>query len=253
MRTRRSSWPVAALGALLFSGCVAVDFDGIRRDFEAAVAAEFSGQLKAAPFTDPYRAVVSAISDTDFSRLEPEELSEAWMMWVVSLWRSGNLQQAQMVAQDALRGSWLAPGSRERVLTRLVEALSHDELIREAWGVRGSDLALFVERYQSQFGAAANGIQTTISEMDSTTPADVRHYVAYQRWRVIQNWRQVLSGLPGEDSIAAHEESAKAFVPIQGLSDSQILEVLRNEAETSRDSIPSDHPLRELIRADGGG
>lgn len=85
--------------------------------------------------------------------------------------------------------------------------------------------------------------------MGPATPPNTHHYLSYQRWRVLQNWRSVINSIDAGNDQQDHnaqkdalEEAGKQF---NGKS-------LKEATKYFEFSIPEGNSLRDLIAAQSG-
>jgi hypothetical protein len=80
--------------------------------------------------------------------------------------------------------------------------------------------------------------------MDSTTPASVRHYHAYHKWRILFNWETIIDTLSGGTTAA--DQILRNIRPRFGGKD------LLDMADAARQSVPVGDPLRVIMDAEMG-
>lgn len=232
---------ILCLTLALAAGCRTIAFRDIQRDFQDAVRADNAGD----PFSDGHESVVATLTPEYISALDARLRPNAWMLRAVSAWRSGQYRMANESAERGRRDPGLVSGSRDDVILNLVPALAIDgeqtaRLSRAPAALSGADY----RNYETAYKLALQQISEARNRFNEKTPEDVAAYFYYQRWRLLQHWTAAINRLdPREpDAIVAATEQARRILgkPL----DEAVIE--------SRDKIPTGHPLRNLVRAQGG-
>ncbi len=221
--------------ALVAASCPrTLAYRAVQDDFETAVLAD-------GPGLDP-QAVVASLDDARIARLDSELRANAWMMRSFSEWRAGALDAAKVSSERGVRAGPV-PGSRDDVLLHLVPALVVDSQVMDAWQAGSRTLALADYRAGPgrDMATALAKLEEAQRRYGASTPVSTKHYVAYHRWRLIQNWREIISHLPTPAERNAAREQARQ----DGRS-------LREAADAARDAIPAGQPLRQRIAEQGG-
>lgn len=253
VRTRPARWlPVVGL-IVLAAACRTFDYRGIQRDFTAAVAADNTGSvnpLAAAATEGGYALIVEELTEGRIEGLDPRLRANAWMLRAVSEWRTGLFDEARASANRGLNEAALRPGSRDQVILTMIPGLVVDSELRERFvvGERPVDPVTYDDTYHQGFTVALAAFDEALTAMGDATPQDIRYYFAYQKWRIVQNWRQVIEALPSSTAadLDAQDEQLRRAAEVAGGN-------LGDVARGLRDEIPAAHPLRGLIAAQGGG
>ena len=238
-RNLTASLALAVL-AVSLTGCRVLDYRAVQRDFNLAVQADNAEQ----PFTEPHAQIVATLTTNYIAKLDPKLRPNAWMLRAVSAWRSGQLELARTSAEQGLHESALQAHSRDAVILKLVPGLGVDSELLGKWRVASNHLsAAQYAPFASDFRTAWDQLQSAQAEVGPPTPESVISYVHFQKWRVLEDWRIVLSGLTDDTTRQSARDEAK-----------QVLgKDLKEAADAERNAIPAGHPLREYIRARGGG
>ena len=197
-----------------------------------------------------YAEIVEDLDSEKIEGLDPKLHANAWMILAYAQWKTGRLEDAVSSAERGSRASGLEAGTRDAVFLELLPALVVDSEIAADWekagrGLSAADYADYERKFRTGYGellAAERAIQPTTSEA-------AKFYVAYQRWRILNNWRLVIASIAtadGQPDFTAQGDAGTAAAGIVGSS-------LKQAANAARDQIPADDPLRELISAQGGG
>jgi len=219
--------------------CATFGYRSVQSDFEAAVLADNqeldpiidrSGQL--------YAEVVGALSAERIASLEPRLRANAWLLRAFSQWRLGAFADARA---SAARGRNAGPAlhSRDDVLLHLIPALAIDSEAMQAFVAAGRRVepARYQARFAPDFATALEQVGAAEARFGAATPHSTRFYVLYQRWRLVANWREVVSRLPDAEA----RRQARAHARVDGLS-------LADAANAAREAIPESYFLRQRMR-----
>jgi hypothetical protein len=97
--------------------------------------------------------------------------------------------------------------------------------------------------FSSDFETGLKALDDGFDQAGPATPPEVGWYYHYHRWRLIQNWRSVVNSIDDDEDRGIAKADAEGKVG----------QKLRNAMNAERDMIPTNHPLHELILAQGGG
>ncbi len=237
---------VAALAFL--AGCGTLAYRSVQDNFVDAVEAD--NAWSTSPFganaaEGIYRDVHSTLTSDYIAELDPRLHANAWLLRAVSAWRIGDFNDARSAANNGRTAAVAASqnGSRDHVMLTMLDGLVIDSDLRARYDNHQNPLDL--NAYQSTF---EQDFQTALTSLDhgpgvagNATPPETLWYYHYHRWRLIQNWRTVVNTLNDSD-----RSTAKAAA--QGV----LGNTFRATMNTSRDAIPANHPLHQLILALGG-
>ncbi len=240
MKTKRTRfqrrWVLVALLVLASVGCATFEYRNVQSEFEEAVISD-NAQLD--PVIDRseelYRAVAKSLTDERIAGLDPKLRANAWMIRAFSEWRSGQLAQSRTSATAGLNENPVAH-SRDDILLHLIPALIIDSEIMIGWidAGRRTDPDTYRRSQERDFATAIDKVDEARARIGPPTPRSTAYYVEYQNWRILQNWRLVISKIPDRDERRAARDRAK----VGG-------KTLAQAAHASRDSIPQGHPLRQ--------
>ena len=245
------------VGAVAATGCAPVaqvrqtlDLRDTQQRFAQAVIVDNGASVD--PFVAGqsealFAAVIDDLDDQRIAGLEPRLQANAWMMRSVAAWRSGRAAEALASAERGLAASALQAQSRDQVLLTLIPALVIDSDLRQR--LSRDDKRVSADSYAGPDGYRAN-FETAVGAVDRAralvgpaTPESTVHYVSYHAWRVLTNWRYVISRIEAADARQAARQAAADFLDGAGLEAS---------ATAAATAIPSDAALRRLIREQGG-
>jgi hypothetical protein len=129
----------------------------------------------------------------------------------------------------------------------LIPALVIDADLRRRALVDGTELTSAgyegADGYRRNFETALQTLGAARGLIDVSTPTSVIYYIEYQRWRLLTNWRDVMSRLVPDDVRLGAKRAAAATLNVESVE----LAVRQSVA-----AIPEGEPLRELIRRTGG-
>ncbi len=240
---------VASILLLVGAGCVTIEYRDVQSDFERAVRID-NGET-VSPFTEDnsseaYQGIIDRLSKEQIDKLDDRLKANAWLLRSFSSWRVGNLEDARKSANNGLKQGTLRGSSRDKVLLLLVPALVVDSETMTAWVGAGSQTSpqVYMDTYEKDFKLAWDKLIKAEQEIGEPTPNSTSYYVQYQKWRILQNWRQVIDSFPrGENTERrAAKDRAKAKVG----------DDLGRAAKKAKEQIPADHTLHKLIEAQEG-
>jgi hypothetical protein len=221
-------------------GCQTLQYREVQRDFEQAVRADIEGSES--PFIDWYGSVLDQLTPDAIAALDPRLRPNAWMLRAVSAWRSGQFGLSRASARDGLNDANLRPHSRDEVILRMIDALVIDSELFERFRQAGSSVnPEDYPAYESDFKTALMVLEEARNRIQEPTPVSVRHYWHYQRWRILQNWSQVISAID-PTAVETMQQASQEAARFLGQD-------LSSAAAAMRDAIPADHPLHRIIRA----
>ncbi len=230
-----------SLGSL--TACHTLDYREVQSQFQEAVQADNSGT----PFTRQHADIVDHLTPDYIAKLDPRLRPNAWTLRAISAWRAGLTNDvAEQSAAHGLKEPTLVAGSRDQVVLMMIPALVVDSDLLRRWLAANRNVTNnYGAVFEKGFQAALRELQKVPPVMNERTPVDARAYFHYQRWRILQNWTSVIGNLKPVEAAAEANQRAKDFIGNPA--------GLVAAANDDRDQIPNDHPLRALIRAEGGG
>lgn len=226
----------------LQTGQQAFELRAVHATFAAAVTADNTATVD--PFLAGqgealYTEVKRALTDAQIATLDPRLQANAWLLRAVAAWRTGEPAVAISAATRGLAVPELVPQSRDQILLALVPALAIDSELRERLARQpGSWSAEAYAGAHADFVTATTRLGEAEALIGPATPATVIHYVAYQRWRLLTNWRFAINRL---DTRAARQAAhAEATSRLAGVTLAQAI-------DAAATTIPEGEPLRQLL------
>jgi hypothetical protein len=229
--------------AVGLAGCPTLHYPKIQSDFQEAVRIDNGTSVQ--PFTDSstdelFEDIVRRLSDESIAKLDRRLRPNAWLLRSYSAWRAGDLKDARSSASKGLDAG-PADGSRDSVVLTLMPALVIDSEIRERWRADGKVVEpAAYQSYERDFATALQKLDAAERQKTAATPLSALYYLQYQRWRILQNWRQVIGTIP--ERTERNDARSSAELKLGGVK-------LKAAGEKARDAIPPGHQLRALIAA----
>lgn len=236
------------LASLLLCACSEIsptlDFHRVETEFDQAFDTDrlYTGRISAAP--SGYNNVIRSLPQSGIAKLDPQTHATAWMMRAVAEWRTGSFANANASAASGLAAA-PRPHSREQVLLTMIPALVIDSQNITAWKAAG--MACTAEQYagmETSYLSALKTLDAAQAVMDSSTPESVRHYHAYQKWRMLFNWETIIDNLSGGRAMADD-----VILKIRPRLDGHDLLDL---ADAVRQTVPAGNPYRVIMDAEMG-
>ena len=236
------------LACLLLAACSVIsptlDYGRVQAEFERTFRSDhlYTGRISPAPAG--YHQVLHSLSTAGINKLDANQLPVAWMMRAVAEWRTGSLVSASASSASGL-SAIPRPHSREQVLLLMIPALVTDSQIISTWKAAG--MACTAEQYapiESACLGAMKSLAAAEAAMDGTTPASVRNFHAYHKWRILFNWETIIDTLSGGTTVA--DQILRNIRPRFGGQD------LLDMADAARQSVPAGDPLRVIMDAEMG-
>lgn len=176
-----------ALAPLFMSACNTLEYRSVQDTFEVAVQAD-NPQGEGKIFTqDGYADVAAALTDEYIAELDPRLQPNAYLLRSMSYWRMGDLDNA-LKSATAGDGLQQREGSRDHVLLALMRSLI---AFTEAAGGNTQGNYISVDEYNKLFKSfklAMEEWDVAMGRVNASTPASTRHYLYFQRWRMIATW-----------------------------------------------------------------
>jgi len=244
MKTNLKSLACLFILSLVLCGCSTFEYRSIQSEFEVAAQGDnytsATTFTESSVFTDPgYEAVLEKLDADYIEQLDEKLRPNACMLKAVSEWRVGKLKEAHVSAIQGLAANPIEH-SRDKVVLTLIPALIIDSEIHKNWLNSGKSFSS--EEYATakrDFVTALNFVAVAESEFGPATPESAKYYCYYQKWRLIQNWWQVIIKQPEGTSAQLRDEAKRHLGgknPVEA-------------AEETKAKIPSNHQLRLLIEA----
>ena len=239
----------AALVVMLavVAACGTIQYRDVQGEFVNAVAADNAWAVS--PFGGNaaeglYNSILVQLTDDYIAKLDARLQPNAWLLRAVSEWRLGEFSNARSSAAKGLgRLQDKQRGSRDHVMLAMLDGLIIDsDLLARYQALPDVTLADYQNDFAADFATALQALDDGYGQAGPATPAEVGWYYHYHRWRLIQNWRSVVNSLDDEDRRIAKADA-----------EGQVGQKLRKAMDAERDMIPENHPLHELILAQGGG
>ena len=127
-------------------------------------------------------------------------------------------------------------GARDKVLAQLLPVLIAESSLMKSFQPSGDFSYSLYKNFESKY----SGFLKKITEVDDSvagTPGSIKFYLAYQGWRVLENWNIVISTLKTDT------DKKKALDSVQNKFGSSIDDLISSYKE----KIPKGHPLAQLI------
>jgi hypothetical protein len=236
------------------TACGTIQYRDIQGEFVEAVSADNAwsvSPLGASAAEGLYSSILVQLTDEYIAKLDDRLKLNAWLLRAVSEWRLGKFSNARVSVVNGLREKQPNQDhSRDHVMLAMLNGLIIDsDRLPKYQGLTSDspNKTITLGKYESEFSpdfkTALDALDEGYKQAGPATPQEVGWYYNYHRWRIIQNWRSVVNSIEPQES----RESAK--------NDAQdkLGNKFRKTMDAERDEIPSGHPLRELIRAQGGG
>jgi hypothetical protein len=247
----RRGWSFFAIAlSFLLSSCAAMDYRAIQAQFDRAAQIDngnsASAYTEATVFTEPgYDVVLQQLTPAYINALDQRLRPNAWLLRAVSQWRTGRLEAARNSARMGLAEPDLQEQSRDKVILLMIPGLVIDAELEKQWKAAGrtftaTQYAEVGKNYCTIFGT----FDIAEAAMGPATPPSIRHYLSYQRWRVLQGWRSVINSIDSEAGASADDEQRRA---LDNAADCTGGKSLKEMAGAMAASIPQGHPLRELM------
>ncbi|HYC55615.1 MAG TPA: hypothetical protein VEL28_11850 [Candidatus Binatia bacterium] len=240
------------LALTVVAACTPMQYRDVQDDFHAAVAGdnvqtfETVGALTTNDSERRYAEIEARLTDDEIARLDQRLRPNAHAIRAVSQWRSGKLVEAR---ETALAGQALpnvAQSPRDHLVLLMIPALVIDEQLVARYRNAGETVteADYTGSYAANFATAAEVLQKAGQSVQASTPESVIYYVHLQRWRVLQNWFVVISGIDrgGSESPAAVR---RALTDARQRLGVELAAAMTAEEKT----IPDGHPLRQTMTA----
>lgn len=247
---------VAALVVMLVTvtACGTIQYRDVQGEFVEAVSADNAWSVSpfgASAADGLYRSILVQLTDEYITKLDDRLKLNAWLLRAVSEWRLGEYSNAKDSAANGLKD--MQPnqnGSRDHVILAMLNGLIIDSSrlpkYRElATNTPNKQITLteYEDEFSADFKTALKALDDGYDLAGPATPPEVGFYYNYHRWRIIQNWRSVVNSIEPEESRNTAKNDAQE----------RLGKKFRAAMDAERNSIPTGHPLRELIRVQGGG
>lgn len=233
---------------LLLVACSTLSYRDIQRDFNAAVEAdnirsvEALGALTSSGAEQLYEGIRLRLTDGEISRLDDRLKPNAYAIRAVAEWRTGKLAEARGTAIAGLKLSNVAGSPRDQMVLEMIPALVIDEELVSRFRRAGMTVSKleYDARYASDFATAASTLKDVGDAVLPSTPEAILYYVSLQRWRILQNWRVVISKIQeGPEAREAAREDAGRRLGVP----------LLEEIKRIEESVPAGEPIRKAMEA----
>jgi hypothetical protein len=249
---RSQTFLVVVWASVLLAGCTTLTYRSIQDEFNKAVEAdnvrtvEALGALTSSDAEHRYEDIAAKLDDRYISGLDDRFKPNAHALRAVAQWRSGRPQAARETALAGLKLSNVASSPRDRMVLAMIPAVVIDEELVAKFKAAGRSVseADYNATYVKDFATAAAMLKEAAAHVDPATPETIVFYVHLQRWRVLQNWRVVISGIDGGRlSGADARDRAHADAKVR-LGQDLIVEIKSEEQ-----LVPADSPIRKAMEA----
>lgn len=246
-------WFSAILLVFFLCSCMTLDYRGIQGLFEQAVQLDngrsVSAFTESSVFTEPgYGDVTAQLTPEYIQKLDQRLRPNAWLLLSTSQWRMAKLTEARESAQKGLNEPALQKQSRDQVLLLMIPGLAIDMEIEKTWKEAGMKFTpAQYTKVAKDYATVFDSFSDAEKAMGPATPPNTRHYLNYQRWRVVQGWRFVINSIDAgndqQDNDAQNDALKEAGKQFNG-------KPLHDVAKSLESSIPAGNPLRDLIAAE---
>jgi len=220
--------------------------EATRADNQSAVDPSSADPLVQSTAAAAYPSIAAELTPERIAALDPKLRGNAWDIRGYSQWRAGLYKDAVGSSTSGLATPGLGP--RDRILLQLLPALAVDSEAKDMWAAKKGTLTeADYPPFQESFAEACRALGKAQDLIDESTAPSTQYYLAYQRWRILNNWNIVIG------SIDKQNASSPARVAARAQAEKTVGSELSAAARAARDSIPSGVPLRQLIKAQGGG
>ena len=240
------------LSAVVLASCSTLKYRDIQNNFNAAVAADnvqaadSLGALTSSDAQQRYDEIQAQLSDAEIEKLDERLRPNAYAILAVSQWRSGKLKEARASARKGQDLKNVANSPRDQVVLMMIPALVIDAELVTKFKAAGGQVseAEYNATYPADFNTAAGELANAVSAVQPGTPESVIYYVHLQRWRVLQNWRVVISRIEPDAANGAEARNRARTDAQQRLGQALVAEIASEE-----NAVPVDNPLRKAMNA----
>jgi hypothetical protein len=249
---RQVTFLVVLWAGAVLTGCTTLDYRAIQDQFNKAVAAdnvmtvEALGALTSSDAGQRYEDIDRKLDDRTISNLDDRIKPNAFALRAVSQWRCGKLHAARETAIAGLKLPNVTASPRDRLVLAMIPALVIDEELIAKFKAAGRSVSEvdYNSTYSKDFATAAAMLKESTVSVDPTTPEAIVFYVRMQRWRVLQNWRVVISRIDG-GRLSGAEARDRAYVDAKTRLGQELLAEVKSEEQL----VPLDSPIRKAMEA----
>jgi hypothetical protein len=239
---------VLAIAGLAFGCPSTFHYRTLQSEFIEAAHADNQASvdpLSASTADASYASIAAELTPERIAELDPKLRGNAWVIRSYSHWRSGRYRDAIASADIGLKTDGVGP--RDRILLQLLPALAVDSEAKDLWVAKNRTLtAADYAPFKQAFTQAYGEIRKAESLVDANTAPSTTYYIAYHQWRIVTNWNIVIASVDKDAVVSPARSAARAD------AEKVVGEELSRKADAARDKIPDWHPLRQLIKAQGG-
>lgn len=246
---------LVALAILACPGAGILEYRTLQSDFEQAVAADNAAGLSALTSEARYQEIAAQLTDEYIGGLDERLRPNAYMLRAVCQWRSDELGGARASAATGLSLPNVADYRRDQLILTMIPALVIDSQSMMAWREAGRVASVeLAGRLAEDYGTALGELGKAEALIDEHTPESAASYFHYQKWRVLQNWRQVIGSIRilkddgTRDPAAIREARVAARARAGEILGTDVGNPLKRAADAERDAITPGDPLLDLIR-----
>lgn len=254
--SRRQTLLVILFAGVFLAGCQTVrrtfDYREVHNEWNQAVAADNMESLKTPGSSTSgdaargYENVAAKLDDQHISQLDDRLKPNAYALRAMAQWRLGRLHEARETALKGLNLPNVADSPRDRLVLKIVPALVIDAELVAKFQAAGGNVteAEYNAVYSRDFGTAARMLKEAVANVDPATPDSIIAFVHAQRWRVLQNWKIVISRT-GEPPPRDAEVRARARAAARSLLGQELNEEISGEERL----VPAESDLRMALTA----
>jgi hypothetical protein len=240
-----SAFVAAAL--LILSGCATFAYRDAQQDFNAAVqadnlqTAEALGALTGGQSDLLYERVRTQLSDAYIEKLDERLRPNAYAIRAVSEWRLGKLEDARKTAATGRQLPNVESSPRDNIVLHMIPALVIDAQLVMQFKKGGSAITSdeYQLRYEQDYFTAVGLLNNARAALQPSMPASTGYYLAFQRWRLLKNWKVIISKI--QEDAGRRQAIARAGA--------QLGTPLDNEIANTAKLIPDKDPLYALMKS----
>lgn len=254
MRIRATLWAALLVffSVIILSGCSALDYRSVQDEFNRAVSAdnvqtiEALGIVTSSGAVRYYADVDRKLDDGYIAQLDDGLKPNAYALRAVSQWRCFKLGPARETALTGLKLPNIASSPRDRMVLLMIPALVIDEELVSKFKAAGRNVneADYMAMYPKDYANAAAMLREAAADISPATPEGIVFYIHMQRWRVLQNWRVVISGIDG-GRLSGADARDRAY----GDAKARLGQDLLNEIKGEEQVVPPENPIRRAMEA----
>jgi hypothetical protein len=234
----------------LLCSCSTINYRNVQEDYNNAVRNEINSSV--IPMSDykvEYSWVINALTKENINSLDDRLKGNAYMLLAISHWRINEYKKAkeavdnaEMVSKAASTNPALALGARDNIMLKILPSLiAESSKLSKYDKSKGLDEEQY-SSFKTVYKLITKDLQKSFTDLNTGNPGAIKFYIAYQNWRVLQNWRIVISTLKTSQ---LRISSLKEVDEIMNGA-SEDFTNLKEAINFYSSKIPLDNPLRVL-------